>query len=137
MKNRLKNFLNELQLIDAFIGFIGVLCILAAALVVQIFFDEEPCPLCLLQRTSFIAVGISFLMTLRYGNSAKNWGSAILSASVGIAVSIRQICLHITTPEGFGRTFYGFHMYTWCFFAFSAIIIGSAFTLLIYPEKTN
>jgi len=135
MKENIRTFIHRMQWIDALIGFIGVIIILSAALVVQIFYSEAPCPLCLLQRAAFVAVGISFLMNLRYGNRAKNWASAILAACSGIAVSIRQICLHITSPEGYGSAFLGFHMYTWCFFAFAAIIIGSALMLLIYPEK--
>lgn len=135
MKEALRKFIHQMQWIDALIGLIGILIILAAAIVVQLLFSEAPCPLCLLQRAALVAIGIAMLMTLRYGNRAKNWASAILSACAGIAVSIRQICLHITSPKGFGSAFLGLHMYTWCFFAFSAVIVGSAFMLLIYPEK--
>lgn len=134
MKQKLHDFIHKMQIIDACIGVLGVVIILAAAIAVQIFYDEAPCPLCLLQRAAFVAVGISFLMNVRYGNRARNWASAILAACAGIAVSIRQICLHITSPQGFGSAFGGLHMYTWCFIGFSIIIVGSALMLLIYPE---
>jgi disulfide bond formation protein DsbB len=135
MKESIRKFIHQIQWINALIGLIGALIILIAALVMQIYYDEAPCTLCLLQRAAFVAVGISFLLNLRFGNRAKNWASAILAACAGIAVSIRQICLHITSPEGFGSAFFGIHMYTWCFLIFSLIIVGSAFMLLIYPEK--
>ncbi|PHQ80832.1 MAG: hypothetical protein COB66_03845 [Coxiella sp. (in: Bacteria)] len=135
MKEGIRNFIQGVQLLDALIGLIGVVMILGGALVIQIFYHEAPCPLCLLQRVAFVAVGISFLMNLRYGNRAQNWASAILAACAGMAVSIRQICLHITSSVGFGRAVWGLHMYTWCFIAFAAVIIGSAFMLLIYPER--
>jgi disulfide bond formation protein DsbB len=135
MREVLRKFIHQMQWLDALIGFIGILIILCAAIVVQIFYDEAPCTLCLLQRAAFVAIGISLLMNVRYGNRAKHWASAIIAACVGIAVSMRQICLHITSPKGFGSAFLGYHMYTWCFFGFAAVIIGSAFMLLIYPER--
>lgn len=116
------------------IAFIATIVILAAALFVQMFMNEQPCPLCLLQRAAFVSMAIGLLLNLRYGERAAHWSIVILSACAGIAVSIRQICLHITTPEGFGSAFLGLHMYTWCFIGFSIAIIGSALILLVYSE---
>ncbi len=129
------NVITRFQLFDAAIGVLGVAIILCGALVMQFYFHEDPCPLCLLQRAGFVGIGISLLLNLRYGNRSANWASAILCACAGMSASIRQICLHITTPEGFGSPVWGFHLYTWCFFAFAATIIGSALMLLIYPEQ--
>lgn len=117
------------------LGFIATVVILAAALYVQMFMDEQPCPLCLLQRAAFASMAIGLLMNLRYRESSAHWAVVILSACAGLAVSIRQICLHITNPKGFGSAFLGLHMYTWCFIGFSITIIGSALILLIYSEE--
>lgn len=134
-KANLHKILNEVEWIDSIIGVFGVLVILCAALFVQFFMHEQPCPLCELQRAAFVNIGIVLLMNVRYGNKASHWGMVILSACAGIAVSIRQICLHITTAQGFGDAFLGLHMYTWCFIGFSLAVVGSAVMLLIYPEK--
>ena len=41
-------------------------------------------------------------MNLRYGNKVAHWALVILSALAGIAVSIRQILLHVTDSVGYG-----------------------------------
>jgi disulfide bond formation protein DsbB len=131
----IRKIINEVEIIDSIIGLVGVGVILSAALFVQFFMKELPCPLCELQRAAFINIGLALLMNVRFGNKASHWGMVILSAMAGGAVSIRQICLHITKPEGFGSAFLGLHMYTWCFIGFTVAIVGSAIMLLIYPEK--
>ena len=135
MKQRLKKFLDELELIDSFIGLFGALFILSGALFIQFFYGEQPCPLCLLQRAAFVGVGISLFMNIRHGNRVSHWAKAIICALVGLAVSTRQILLHITSPKGFGSEVLGLHMYSWCFIAFFITILGCAVMLLIYPEK--
>lgn len=135
MKTTWDDCIKKLEITSSLIGFIGVICILGGAFFMQFFYDETPCPLCLLQRAAFIGIGLSLLMTLRYGNHVRHWASAILCASAGMAVSLRQICLHITSPIGFGSAIWGLHMYTWCFFGFSLAILGSALMLLIYPDR--
>ena len=132
---KLRHWIYRLEVIDGFIGVIGVCIVLASALVVQFFGHEEPCPLCLLQRVAFISVGLSFLLNVKCGNRAWHWAMAIISAACGAAVSVRQICLHLTDPVGFGSAFFGLHMYTWCFILFIAVILGSSIMLLIYPER--
>jgi len=134
MKQVVRFFLEEVELIDSIIGVVGVLIILSGALFMQFFYGEQPCPLCLLQRAAFVLIGLSLLMNVRYGNRVSHWAMAILVACAGLSVSLRQICLHITSPIGFGSAVAGFHMYTWCFFGFSLTIIGSAVMLIIYPE---
>ena len=137
MGKRLTNFLRQLEIIDSFVGLIGVCFILLAALFVQFFQHEAPCPLCLLQRAAFCGIGLSLLMNVRYGNRVTHWALAILSAITGLAVSLRQIALHINDPKGFGEAFLGFHMYTWCFMAFFITIVGCALMLIIYPERKS
>ncbi len=118
-------------------AFILTIIILAGALYIQFFFDEAPCPLCLLQRAAFVNISIALIMNLRYGERVSHWAMVILSACVGIAVSIRQICLHITDPKGFGSAIWGLHLYTWCFIGFSIAIVGSALILLVYSPKSR
>ena len=117
------------------VALIATVGILAAAFSVQIFLDELPCPLCLLQRAAFASIAIGLLMNLRYGEHTAHWAIVIISACTGMAVSLRQICLHITSPAGFGSAFFGFHMYTWAFLGFALATVGSAFILLVYSEK--
>ena len=130
-----RHFIYRLEMIDSFLGCIGILMILSGAIFMQFFYNEEPCPLCLLQRVAFVNIGLCFLLNLKFGNRAWHWAIAILSAASGIAVSIRQICLHINDPVGFGSAIFGLHMYTWCFIFFATVIIGSTLMLLLYPER--
>lgn len=136
MDTKLHKMITKILIIDSMIGFVGVLVILGAALIVQVFMGEAPCPLCLLQRAAFVNIGIALLMNFRYRNKASHWALAILSACAGAAVSLRQIGLHINSETGFGSAFLGLHMYTWCFIGFATVIIGSAIMLLVYPEHS-
>jgi len=133
MKN-LRKFLTEIEIIDSIIGLVGVLIIIGSALVVQFFYQEEPCPLCLLQRVAFLNIGIALLLNLRYGNRVSHWAMVVLSSVAGAAVSIRQILLHITDPQGFGSPIFGLHLYTWSFLGFVLAIVGGTLMLVIYPE---
>jgi disulfide bond formation protein DsbB len=130
-----QQFLNKLALINTVIGLVGVILILTAALVMQFFYGEQPCPLCLLQRAAFVSIGIALLMNLRYGNKVGHWALVILSAVAGIAVSIRQILLHVTDSVGYGSAVVGLHLYTWCFIGFALAIVGAAVMLLAYPAQ--
>ena len=137
MKQSFKEIITEIEIIDSIVGLVGVVIILGAALFMQFFYKEQPCPLCLLQRVAFINIGIALLLNVRFRNKASHWAIAILSACAGIAVSLRQISLHINDPVGFGSAVFGLHMYTWCFIAFFITIVGSAIMLLIYPETNK
>ena len=55
----------------------------------------------------------------------------ILGASMGAAMSMRQILLHIVPGTGsFGNPIFGLHLYTWAFIAFALMIVGGAILLL-------
>lgn len=127
-------WISRFQMIDSIIGVVGVCIILGAALIVQVFYHEEPCPLCELQRAGFVNIGLALILNVRYGNRVSHWAMVILSALAGITVSVRQILLHVNDPVGFGSVVFGLHMYTWCFIGFAAAILGSSVMLLIYPE---
>lgn len=135
MDKKLKNTIHRFEIIDSVLGVIGVLVILGAALIMQFYYGEEPCPLCELQRVAFINIGIALILNVKFGNHISHWAMVILSGIAGIAVSIRQILLHINDPIGFGSAVFGLHMYTWCFIGFACAILGGTLMLLIYPEE--
>ena len=117
------------------LGILAVLGILSAALVMQFVYGEAPCPLCELQRAALLSIAIALFMNLRYGNRVAHWALVILSACAGIAVSIRQILLHLTDPVGFGSAVLGLHMYTWCFIGFALAVVGAASMLIIFRQN--
>lgn len=133
---KLQKFLLKLDPVYSLLGIAGSLFILAAALFYQFVYHEQPCPLCLLQRAAFLNIALTLLLNLRYP-SAQCWVLVILSAVAGIAVSIRQILLHITDPIGFGSPVLGLHMYSWGFIGFTVAIIGSSVFLLIKLQSNN
>jgi disulfide bond formation protein DsbB len=101
----------------------GICAALAFALAWQLYFNEIPCPLCLLQRVAFILVGIGLLLNVRFGPSPLHYGIIILSALGGVAAAGRQVLLHITPGDaGYGSPFLGLHFYTWALVLFVAFI---------------
>jgi disulfide bond formation protein DsbB len=130
-------FIERLEIGMSIFGIFTVLGILSAALVMQFVYGEMPCPLCELQRAAFLSIAIGLFMNIRYGNKVAHWAIVILSAFAGIAVSVRQILLHVNDPVGFGSAILGLHMYTWCLVGFVAVIVGATLMLIIYPELAN
>lgn len=82
------------------LALLGVGGVLAAAFGLQFVLHELPCPLCLLQRAAFIAVGIGFLLNVRFGSSPAHYGVVLVSAVAGAAMSLRQVLLHIVPGTG-------------------------------------
>jgi disulfide bond formation protein DsbB len=116
------------------LGLLGVSVVLAAAFFYQLAFGELPCPLCLLQRGAFVALGLGFLLNIRFGSSPAHYGIVMISAVIGGSVSLRQVLLHIQPGDpGFGSTFVGLHFYTWALIAFAATIFYAGFLLFLEP----
>jgi disulfide bond formation protein DsbB len=112
--------------------------VLAGAFIEQIVFGELPCPLCLLQRAGLIAVGLGFLLNLRFGVQPLHYGIALFGALIGASTSVRQILLHIAPGDpGFSKALFGFHMYTWSFITFVGIMLGIAFLLCLCKTGHN
>lgn len=113
----------------ALFALIGVL---AGSLHLQFGIGEQPCPLCLVQRSAMIGLAIGPLMNLLWGMKPAHYALSILAAMVGGAGSTRQILLHIATPgdPGYGPAFMGLHLYTWAFITFAIAIVGCAVMLL-------
>jgi disulfide bond formation protein DsbB len=112
-----------------------LVAVLAAAFGVQLWLGEPPCPLCVMQRTALILVGLGPLhILLRASNglltariAAVGQGMAIVAAALGAVAATRQIFLHILPGDpGFGSPMLGLHLYTWCFIAFACQIVASA-----------
>lgn len=113
------------------LGMLAVCLVLILAYVYQFALDELPCPLCLLQRVGFVAVGFGLGLNLLYGPHPRNYAIMLVSAIFGCAVSIRQILLHIVPGTGhYGSPVLGLHYYTWAGLCFMLVILLTAVLLL-------
>ena len=107
--------------------------ILTGALYFQFGLQEDPCPLCLLQRMGMIGVIFGLSLNVYFGFNAKHFAVVIFAAIVGAVFSVRQVLLHIVPKEGdtgYGTPIFGMHLYTWGVLIFVASILGSAIFLL-------
>jgi disulfide bond formation protein DsbB len=112
----------------ALFALIGVL---AGSLHLQLGVGEQPCPLCLIQRSAMIGLAVGPIMNLLWGMRPAHYALSILAAVVGGAGSIRQILLHIQPGDpGYGPAVLGLHLYTWAFVTFAIAVVGCAFMLL-------
>lgn len=114
------------------VALLGVLVVLTGSLLLQFGVGEQPCPLCLVQRSGMIGLAVGPVMNLLWGLRAQFYALSILAALVGGAGSVRQILLHIATPgdPGYGPQVLGFHLYTWADITFVAAIALIAVILL-------
>ena len=120
------------------LGMLAVSLVLALAFVYQLTLDELPCPLCLLQRVGFVAVGVGLGLNLLYGARPQHYAIMLLSALFGVSVSVRQILLHIVPGTGhYGSPVLGLHYYTWAAICFFLILIGTAIMLLFERQYSD
>ena len=118
------------------LGLLGISAILIVAFFYQLVLGELPCPLCLLQRGAFVALGLGFLLNIRFGSSAAHYGLIVVSAVIGAGTSLRQVLLHILPGDpGYGSTFLGLHFYTWALVVFAGTILYAG--LLLFLEADN
>ena len=109
--------------------------VLTLAFVDQLYNHDLPCPLCILQRVSFTLIGLIILLNIRAGARPAHYGFGILFAVLGLAVSLRQVLLHVAPGDlGYGDTFFHIHFYTWAFVGFTSLIISMSL-LLIIPDR--
>jgi disulfide bond formation protein DsbB len=112
------------------LGLIAISAILAAAFYTQIVARELPCPLCILQRAGFVAVGFGLALNITIGPRPAHYALMILAALAGGAVSLRQVALHIVPGTGaYGDPVLGLHLYSWAALIFAAVILGAAVML--------
>ena len=84
------------------------------ALFYQFYFDELPCPLCLLQRVGLFFIAFGALMNLRLGKQFKYDFIIVISSLYSLTVAMRQVFLHIMPGDsGYGSKFLSLHFYTW------------------------
>jgi disulfide bond formation protein DsbB len=118
------------------LGLAGVSAVLLVAFFYQLVFGELPCPLCLLQRGAFVAVGIGFLLNIRFGSSTTHYGLVLLGAVIGAVTSSRQVLLHIKPGDtGYGSALLGMHFYSWALIAFVGFIVYAGVLLLMEPDR--
>ena len=115
-----------------------ITAVLGGAFIEQLVMGELPCPLCLLQRAGLIAVGLGFLLNLRFGIQPAHYGVALLGSLVGAAASMRQILLHIAPGDpGYSGAVFGLHLYSWSFVSFVCLMIGIGILLLAPVGNTR
>jgi disulfide bond formation protein DsbB len=113
------------------LGLYAIALVLAAAFAAQLWLDELPCPLCLLQRIAFALLAVGPILNVRYGPRPSHYAVSLLTAIAGAAFAMRQILLHIMPGDpGYGSPLLGYHYYTWAFIGFAAAIALIAVVLL-------
>ena len=73
------------------LGLLGVSLVLLVAFYYQLFQNELPCPLCLLQRGCFVALGIGFALNLSVGPSRLHDAMMLVSGLLGAGTALRQV----------------------------------------------
>lgn len=105
------------------LGLLGISLILTVAFYYQLVFGELPCPLCLLQRAGFIAIGMGFLFNLRIGERASHYAMVLVGSLVTGFIAIRQVSLHLAPGDpGYGSRLFGLHFYTWALIAAVGVV---------------
>ena len=128
---RLPAMLNDLFL---FSMMLTLAAILTAAMVLQYYGGEIPCPLCLLQRVAMFGVCFGIILHFRYGTSARNDGFAMLFALLLLIISVRQTLLDIYPRPGhsyIGSAVLGLHMPVWSIVIATAILLAFAIKLAV------
>lgn len=117
--------------------------VLLAAFGVQFLMGEYPCPLCILQRMAMALVcfgPVYIISRARHGevslrDYATGYGMSIIAAVVGMAMSARQVMLHIVPPDpGFGEPILGLHLYTWALITFLTVIVFGGINMIFARE---
>lgn len=123
---------------------LGICAVLVGAFVVQFGDGELPCPLCLIQRMCMILAALGPAYIIIEGRSrhahcfsviGSGFGMSILAAVGGMAVSVRQVLLHITPGDpGYGAPVLGMHLYTWAVVVFVVVLLVSGLGILFEPR---
>ncbi|AMA59791.1 disulfide bond formation protein [Bradyrhizobium sp. CCGE-LA001] len=114
------------------LGLLGISSILAVAFYYQLALGELPCPLCLLQRAGFIAIGMGFLFNLRLGERRSHYAMILIAGVITGFISLRQVSLHLAPGDpGYGSTLFGLHFYTWALIAAVGVVCYVALVLVL------
>lgn len=110
--------------------------IITAGFGYQYALNEQPCPLCFLQRLAMIGIATGQLLNFRFGIKMSHHAISLFHCIFGAAVSLRQIGLHICPTFGkFGTPILGFSLYTWAFIAFACALITIGVLMFLYDPK--
>ena len=114
------------------LGLLGISSVLAVAFYYQLALGELPCPLCLLQRAGFIAIGIGFLFNLRLGERPSHYAMILIASLVTGFIAMRQVSLHLAPGDpGYGSTLFGLHFYTWALIAAVGVVCYVSLVLFL------
>jgi|SRR5665213_2456534 len=111
-----------------------IAAIMTAAMVMQYFGGEVPCPLCLLQRVALFGVCFGIILTFRLGDANLNSGLSLLFSIFLLVISVRQALLDIYPRPGheyIGSAVFGIHMPVWCVLIALALLIAFAVKLTV------
>ena len=134
--------LGSIQVVLMHVQVLGIVGVLCGALFVQFVGGEYPCPLCLLQRMAMMlaAMGPMYILFARESGDhhgsirarfMRGYGMSIVAAVLGLAISSRQVLLHIMPGDpGYGSPVMGWHLYTWAVVVFLVVIVVSGFTMI-------
>jgi disulfide bond formation protein DsbB len=110
----------------------GLALVLATAFAMQFVLQELPCPLCQLQRIAIALCGVGFILNLRLGPQPAHYGLVLIAALFGLAVSGRQVLLHVVPGSGsYGSAVLGMHLYSWSVLLFLGVTAGVAMLLVL------
>jgi len=113
------------------VGLLAVSAVLIFAFADQLFLNDLPCPLCILQRAGFVVAGFGLALNLRFGPRASHYALVLVGALAGAVVASRQILIHIAPGTGsYGHALLGLHFYSWAFVIFVVMVLGTAVMLL-------
>lgn len=132
MLNAINARATDISRIINLLALLGLVVVIAGSLDLQFGFGEQPCPLCLVQRSGMIGLAVGPLLNLLWGMRPAHYAISILAAVAGGAGSVRQILLHIADPAdpGYGPAVLGFHLYTWAFITFLIGTVGCALLIM-------
>lgn len=126
------NTQGKLHVIGNLLGLLVICIILGTALADQLLRHDLPCPLCLLQRIAYVAIGICMMMNLYLSIRPAHYGLMILATLFGLGVAVRQLTLHLDPGDpGYGFPVLGHYLYTWSAIGFIIILILIAVALLL------
>ena len=117
----------------------ALLAVLGAAFFDQFALGEPPCPLCVMQRIAMMLAALGPCRVLLRANRqditardlAVGAGMTIMASLLGMAISVRQVLLHILPGDaGFGPPVLGYHLYTWAVVVFALCIAAMALQFL-------
>lgn len=131
MVTRVQEVHTQIHKVGNIVGLLILSALMTVGFYIQLAQSQLPCPLCLLQRVMFMAVGVCMIFNLKQGIKSSHYGLMLLAALLGFAIAARHVLLHILPNDpGFGPPLWGLHVYTWSAIIFAIILIIGCGALL-------